>query len=74
LVRIVQQGYAIDDQETDLGARCVAAPILDESGKAAAAISVSGPVTRISKDRFQVFALAVRKGARAISEQLGHSQ
>src|SRR5437763_2417362 len=28
-----QQRYAIDDQDTDMGARCVAAPILDESGK-----------------------------------------
>jgi len=74
LARILQDGYAIDDQETDLGARCVAAPILDESGKVAAAISVSGPVTRISKDRFQVFALAIKKGARTISERLGHSQ
>ena len=73
LARTVQQGYAVDDQETDLGARCVAAPILDESGKVAAAISVSGPITRISRDRFQTFALAVKKGARLISENLGHS-
>src|ERR1700746_4134262 len=50
LVRVVQQGYAIDDQETDMGARCVAAPILDESGKCAAAISVSGPIRRWSAD------------------------
>src|SRR5262249_50365152 len=33
LARIAQQGYAIDNQETNLGAICVAAPILDESGK-----------------------------------------
>ena len=73
LTRIVQLGHAIDDQETDLGALCVAAPILDESGKVAAAISVSGPVTRISKTRFQEFALIVRRGARQISSRLGHN-
>ncbi len=73
LTRVVQQGYAMDDQETDLGARCVAAPILDESGKVAAAISVSGPITRISRDRIQAYALATKKAARTISAQLGHS-
>ncbi len=73
LVRVVQQGYAMDDQETDLGARCVAAPVFDESGKVAAAISVSGPTTRMSRDRIQEFALATKKAARAISARLGHS-
>ncbi len=74
LARAVQEGYAMDDQETDLGARCVAAPILDESGKVAGAISVSGPVTRITRDRIQEFALAVKKGARMISARLDHSR
>jgi len=73
LTRVVQVGYAIDDQETDMGARCVAAPILDESGKVAAAISVSGPVTRISRDRIQAYASLTKKAARTISAHLGHS-
>ena len=55
IARVVQRGYAIDDQETDMGARCVAAPILDESGSVTAAISVSGPVTRIGRDRSSQF-------------------
>jgi DNA-binding IclR family transcriptional regulator len=74
LARTAQQGFAVDDQETDLGARCVAAPILDESGKVAGAISVSGPVTRISRERVQKYAFAVKKGARMISERLDHSR
>jgi IclR family KDG regulon transcriptional repressor len=74
LALTVQQGYAIDDQETDMGARCVAAPILDESGNVAAAISVSGPITRIGRDRIHAYAQAIRKAARAISAQLGHSR
>jgi DNA-binding IclR family transcriptional regulator len=73
LARILQQGYAIDDQETDMGARCVAAPILDETGGVTAAISVSGPVTRIGRDRIQAYALATKKAARAISAHLGRS-
>ncbi len=74
LVRVAEQGYAMDDQETDLGARCVAAPILDERGVVAAAISVSGPITRMSRDRIQAFASATKKAARTISMHLGHSR
>jgi len=74
LARVAQQGYAIDDQETDMGARCVAAPILDESGSVTAAISISGPVTRISRDRIQAYALATKKAASAISAQLRQSR
>jgi len=70
LTRTAQQGFAIDDQEADMGARCVAAPILDERGKIAGAISVSGPTTRISKEKVQIYALAVKKGARMISARL----
>jgi len=73
LLRVVQQGFAMDDQETDMGARCVAAPVLDESGKVVAAISVSGPITRMSRDRIQAFAGATRRAARTISARLGHS-
>src|SRR5438046_9920205 len=73
LARVVQQSLAMDDQETDMGARCVAAPVLDESGKVVAAISVSGPITRMSRDRIQAFAGATRRAARTISARLGHS-
>ena len=45
---IRKQGYAVDDEETTLGARCVSAPILGADREVIAALSVSGPVTRIS--------------------------
>src|SRR5438094_378642 len=47
--------------------------VLDESGKVVAAISVSGPITRMSRDRIQAFAGATRRAARTISARLGHS-
>jgi DNA-binding IclR family transcriptional regulator len=71
LRRISTLGYAMDDQEAVLGARCIAAPIFDGSGKVTAAISVSGPVTRIDRERFQSLAGTVGKGARTISKLLG---
>lgn len=41
LCEIRQRGYAIDNQEHELGIRCVAVPIFDLSGNAIAAISIS---------------------------------
>ncbi len=74
LDRILQQGYALDDEEAGIGARCVGAPIFDQSGKVAAAISVSGPVTRINRPRMLAFARAMREGALEISRKLGYTE
>jgi IclR family transcriptional regulator, acetate operon repressor len=66
-----KQGYAIDDEETTLGARCVGAPILGADREVVAAVSVSGPVTRVSPNQIPALAGAVMQAARAISTALG---
>jgi DNA-binding IclR family transcriptional regulator len=68
---IRKQGYAVDDEETTLGARCVSAPILGAEREVMAALSVSGPVTRISPSQVPVVAQAVINAARAISLAMG---
>jgi IclR family KDG regulon transcriptional repressor len=70
LAKVLRQGYALDDQEGNLGARCVAAPILDKSGKLVAAISVTGPITRIARDKINTLAALVKKSAKEISSRL----
>ncbi len=47
LDEIRQRGYSFDNEECEEGARCVAAPIRDYSGKVVAGLSVSGPTTRM---------------------------
>lgn len=49
---IREDGYATDDEESLQGLRCVAAPILTQSDAVLGAVSVSGPVGRLSGDRF----------------------
>lgn len=71
---IRKQGYAVDDEETTLGARCVSAPILGANREVVAAVSVSGPVTRISPAQVPALAAAVMKAARAISAAMGFAQ
>lgn len=43
IARIRERFYAIDDQEVVMGVYCVSVPILDRSGHAVGAISVTGP-------------------------------
>jgi len=52
LADIREQGYAYDHEERLSGLRCVAAPVISENGDPVAAISVSGPTSRIKGDRF----------------------
>ena len=73
LARIRRQGYAVDDEEATLGARCVAAPILGVDGGAIAAVSVSGPTTRVTVTHIPALASAVVNAAGAISTAMGFS-
>ena len=49
LIQIKSQGYSIDSEENEEGLSCVAVPIKNESGETLAAISVSGPTSRINE-------------------------
>jgi len=73
LAKIRREGYAVDDEEATLGARCVAAPILGADGAAIAAISVSGPTTRVTVNHIPALASAVVNAAGAISVGMGFS-
>ena len=50
LTEVRNQGYATDDEECELGVRCVAVPIRDYTGRITAGLSVSGPAARITDD------------------------
>jgi DNA-binding IclR family transcriptional regulator len=72
-LNIVQkQGYAMDDEECVLGARCVAAPIYDFENRIVAAISVSGPVSRITRKRVSELAPMVIEAANKVSEMMAY--
>lgn len=68
-----RRGYAIDDEENQLGGRCVAAPIFDYTGRPIAAISISAPAARLTLDDVPAIGAQVCEAARAISVSLGFS-
>ena len=52
LETVRERGYAVDDQESIPGLRCMAAPIKKGDNKIVGSVSVSGPVSRIKDDRW----------------------
>jgi IclR family transcriptional regulator, acetate operon repressor len=58
LGRVRERGYALDDEEQEHGVRCVAVPVHDQDG-VAAAISVSGPAERFSRRDARVLSSAL---------------
>jgi len=65
------QGYAIDNEEHEIGIKCAAAPIRDRTGNVVAAISVSCPVQRLDDERMNNFIKNVMLAAENISVRLG---
>ena len=69
------RGYAIDEQEHELGVRCVAAPVRNHQGEVVAAISVAGPTERMPRTLVgSDTAKAVVAAAQEISLHLGAAQ
>jgi IclR family acetate operon transcriptional repressor len=73
LVIVRSQGFALDDEENEPGIRCVGAPVLDYSGKAIAAISISGPCERITLERAMQLGPLVWESTRRVSRRWGYS-
>jgi IclR family acetate operon transcriptional repressor len=71
LEAIRARGFSIDGEEKNLGMRCIAAPVFNHYGEAVAGLSVSGPTSRVSPDRIEPFAEAVKAAAAALTAALG---
>jgi DNA-binding IclR family transcriptional regulator len=72
LASVRAKGCAIDDEESEVGLRCVAAPIRDHTGHVVAALSVSAPIQRMTKKAMQTTVPTVIAAAEAISRRLGY--
>ena len=71
LAEIRKRGWSLDDEERNLGMRCVAAAIYNEFGEAIAGVSISGPVVRMSDERVGELGPQVKRAAAEITESVG---
>ena len=72
LAKVRKQGWAMDDEEYELGQRCIGAPIYDYRGDIVAAVSASGEKHILTDDRIEEVAQYIVKKAFEISKSLGY--
>ncbi len=72
MATIRQNGFAIDNEERELGVRCVAAPIKGADGRVIAALSISGPSIRLSKKRVRELGVLLKGYGLEISRAMGY--
>ena len=76
LDEVRERGYAIDDEEYDEGVRCVAVAVMPAPGRESAAgapvaaLSISAPAGRLSRQRCAELAPALRRAAADLAEAL----
>ena len=71
LAAIRKHGFSIDDEEMEEGVRCLAVPVFDRRHACVGAMSVSGPTTRMTRERVDAFAPTAKTIANELSRQLG---
>lgn len=71
LERVRRRGYAIDDEEMEIGTRCIGAPIFDSNRRPIAALSISGAAIRLAAHCVPGIAEHVMRCAQDISMQMG---
>ena len=72
LEKVRTQGYAVDDEENNLGARCVGAPVFNQQGVIEASVGLSGTTNQVNSQTMPRILEALKDAARHISMQLGY--
>lgn len=72
LVIAKREGVAYDEEEMEIGVKCVASPVKDWNGNVVAAVSVSGPSPRLSTKRMRELRPLVKSCGLEISRAMGY--
>ena len=67
LIEIKLRGFAIDDEETEIGGTCIGVAILDPGGHPIAGISVTGPSSRMRRSNLNQIGSVVRQAVHKLS-------
>ncbi len=71
LEKVHGEGFALDREECEDGACCIAVPVRNEKGETVAAVGISGPAVRMNVRRIQGLVPLVVQTGRQVSERLG---
>jgi DNA-binding IclR family transcriptional regulator len=70
LDRVVKNGYALDNEEDEIGVRCLGVPVFDPENRPVAAISIAGAASEISVEDIPRLSNELRQTATAISREV----
>lgn len=74
LCKVAKLGYAIDNEERDVGVKCIGAPIRDYTKKVIGAVGISGPSVRFNAKRLKSELIPlVKEATDELSLRLGYS-
>lgn len=65
-------GYALDQEENELGVKCIGIAFLDYTGAPVGAISVSGPIQRMTEEKMALIKKEILQVKKEISRELGY--
>ncbi|MGH7970957.1 MAG: IclR family transcriptional regulator [Limisphaerales bacterium] len=71
LARVRELGYSFDDEEDEIGLRCVGAPIFDYNKAVIAGLSVAGTISQLPLELVSDVAERVKQTAADISSSFG---
>ena len=72
LAQVREQGYALNNEELELGLRSIAVPVRGASGRVLAALNVGAQATRVSPARMvDEFLPVLRRSAQELSVLVG---
>lgn len=72
LDEVNEKGYALDNEENELGVRCIAGAIVDYKGEARNAFSISAPASRMTDSRIRELSKYILEVKETISKELGY--
>ncbi|MCY6957717.1 IclR family transcriptional regulator [Clostridium brassicae] len=72
LNEVRKKGYAVDEQENEIGVRCVGTSIFNYKGEVCGAISISGSIISFTQEKLEEFSKLIIEYAEKISKELGY--
>ncbi len=72
LEKVREQGFALDREECELGACCIAVPLRNALGSVEAALSISAPTMRLTPRRLEELIPVVLRAGEEVSAQMGY--
>ncbi|ABK61883.1 MULTISPECIES: IclR family transcriptional regulator [Clostridium] len=74
LNEVRKKRYAVDEQENEIGVRCVGTSIFNYKGEICGAISISGSIISFTKEKLEEFSKLIIEYAERISKELGYRE